>query len=183
MTRFPLCFRHGPYERAFVTREKIVFERKYDTYPLDVALGAPRSYWTTTDLPSEKLKRDAYAAQAGVSNPRTVRFAVWENQTWSRIGLTDGQQLEHTEGGPTDEGYSWENTTWIREGDIIRREYTSTARDCDGPLEHRQDSECHIDEAESDYHEDIETGEIIMRPNWEKVSSSRRDHYAEAAGY
>lgn len=183
MTRFPAFCRHSNDERAYITRNAIRYEIRVPASTADRTTEAPRNEWQETERVSSKLKKIAEAMQKGIANPRTVRFAVWENGTWSRIGLTDGQQLSHTEGGPTDEGYSYENTTWIREGDTLRREYTSTARDCDGPLEHRQDSVCHIDEAEADYHEDIETGEIIMRPNWEKVSSSRHDAYAEAAGY
>jgi hypothetical protein len=118
---------------------------------------------------------------------RNARFWVYYAPADGMVKLTlrPGQSLAIAEGGATDEGYSHEWTEWTHNGDCITREYASHARDCDGPLEQYSTCEASLDElaAVESYCDMDFVGPPLLVPNWRKVGSCQRDHYAEAMNY
>jgi len=121
--------------------------------------------------------------RAGQPHPVNARFWVLVNDGWVRLSLGVGQVLEHTEGGPHDEGYSYTGTAWKREGHgregFVDVSHTTRSRDCDGPLDTYSNAQCRVDALED--HPSFD-GEVPV-PDWEKVSSYQRDYFAEAMGY
>ena len=54
----------------------------------------------------------------------------------------------------------------------------TTERDCDGVMDHYNESTCHV--------EDLDKGTLVdgnKFPHWKELSRRQRDHAAEAAGY
>lgn len=115
-----------------------------------------------------------------------ARFWVWHNGGWVRLSMVEGDVLETSTGDDTDEGYQCESVVWTHEGDVIRQEYTSWGRDCDGRHEYSCTMIAKIDQlAARDLETDEESTEFagIFLPIWEKESSGQRDYAAEAMGY
>lgn len=183
MTTFPAICRHANDERAIINRHSIRFEVRVRAGLIDEMTEAPRHEWRATDSVSTHLRREAQAMQAGLANPKTVRFWTYENGGWVRLSLTDGEVIGHSRGWPTDEGYHSEGIRFERDGDIVKSEYTSYGRDCDGPHEHRADGYFHIDDAEANDTTCAETGEPYRTPDWVRGQAEQRDAFAEAAGY
>jgi hypothetical protein len=112
---------------------------------------------------------------------KTFRFEIYIHG-WTKIGLRDGQRIEHTEGGPTDEGYSYTTLILERDGDAILRSEITQARDCDGRIDFYHESIAFI----HDSYQTIEhSGKVHSTrvPNWKDVEHSQRDYEAEKAGY
>lgn len=133
---------------------------------------------------------------APVSTDRiiTAHFWVFVNEGFVRLSLKDGQSIEHTTGGPTDEGYYHDCEKWTRDGEIIIREFVSWEADCDGRFETHSTPTAHIEELErNEQYEAVqdddgwhmpESGRIIcLTPEWVRGRSGQRDYSAEAAGY
>ena len=122
--------------------------------------------------------------RAAQPHPVNARFWVFANDGWVRLSLGVGQYLTHTEGGPDEEGYSYTGTTWSRYGHgregFIELHAETNARDCDGPLDSYWESVCRVDALED--HPCFDDG-VVPVPDWEKVSASQRDHFAEAMNY
>ena len=123
-------------------------------------------------------------------NPPNARFWVWINGDWVKLTLKPSRQLSWHASRPTDEGYSYESETWSHEGDRVTRESACGGSDCDGPIHWDNTSECMLPELQ--YHPPEFPGpddgpdfiEIpVPRPNWQRVSASQRDVYAETMGY
>jgi hypothetical protein len=114
---------------------------------------------------------------------RNARFWVFVNDGWVRLSLGVGQYLTHSVGGPDEEGFSYTHTRWARYGhgreEFIEQSVATNARDCDGPLDTYWVGECRVDALED--HPSFDNA--VPVPNWEKVSASQRDHFAEVAGY
>ena len=110
-----------------------------------------------------------------------VRFWAWINNSPVKITLAPGQVIEHTSGGPTDEGWSWECQTFefIYGIGKVERTVCRSGADCDGPhsSEHHQVADMQ-DLAANWIDEDQ-----LAYPKWELQSSSQRDYYAEAMNY
>lgn len=104
--------------------------------------------------------------------PRGVPIRFKDSAHGGEVTLTikPGQTLSHSEGGRTDEGYSYTGTTWKFERGELRCETYTEARDCDGRLD---------------------TGGVYFAnaikangfPDWTHEDSYQRDHSAEAMGY
>ena len=122
---------------------------------------------------------------------RNARFWAYVNGGPVKITLRPGQRLEHTEGGPTDEGWSRDSTAWEYATDepVVYREWCFDGSDCDGRMTRSGVDCCHIDDlmfAEPciNGRDDAETWAGVLWPDWAK----RQDHgvydqFAQAAGY
>lgn len=116
-----------------------------------------------------------------MNEQRNARFWAWVNGDWVKITLHPDTALTHTEGGPNEEGFSYETTTWTHNGHVVTRQWCEESRDCDGrldrsgeeycPLSMLADSECVCDE------------DGPRHPSWQHVDASQRDYAAEAMGY
>lgn len=123
---------------------------------------------------------------------RNARFWEWINNGWVKITLRPGQSLSHSKYSTDEEGYSAELTSWIHDGDEIRREWNTSARDCDGQISRNGSEVCPIsrlasvpamlsDESDSrDYFDHM----LIYRADWQTKDKTRvYDAYAEAMNY
>lgn len=110
---------------------------------------------------------------------RTLRFWDFVGAGWVRLALADGQTLQHTSGGPCDEGWNSTSTRWSRDGDTIERETLNEGRDCDGGYSHHVIVRANLVNLDANEAAD----DTIACPAWERVSASQRDEYAELAGY
>lgn len=111
------------------------------------------------------------------------------------LTLRPGKAITIRSGGPTDEGFSYTTETYEYDVDENRIIYTAecNARDCDGPLDRVYISACQLDMLHardlsqvfdaSNWPEEHKACAGIFMPEWQKLSSSQRDAYAEAAGY
>lgn len=114
--------------------------------------------------------------------PARIRFWVYANGTYSRVTLRADQSLEHCEGGPTDEGFHYAASTWWydRDAGLLRRNYYSRSRDCDGLYEDHAEMVCPIADLAA---HDGYSAPWIKLPLWQLRDEYRRDHSAERAGY
>lgn len=96
-------------------------------------------------------------------------WLVW-NGTESRITLEVGKAFQIYSHHYTDEGYYSEacDITLFEDGTLSREDYYQGC-DCDGP--HSTERQLEADSIEDGH------------PQWETVSSSQRDYFAEAMGY
>jgi hypothetical protein len=109
-----------------------------------------------------------------------ARFWDCVGYGWVKITLRPGQQLHHSSGGPTDEGYHWVASTWEHDHDQVRMIEASRSRDCDGRLDTYTEHVCPLAELNAKPWDPSPSGRI---PKWRRVNSSQRDYAAEAAGY
>lgn len=112
--------------------------------------------------------------------PRTVRFWAFNPETldWVRVALRDGESV--TLGGhtrATDEGWSVCGDTYAREGNRIELSAWSDGRDCDGRLSRCWGGEWTVGGPMRTVPDGYEV------PDFDEVSASQRDEYAELAGY
>lgn len=119
-------------------------------------------------------------------NTRKVKFWEWINGGWVRIKLPENGTLTHDVGGPTDEGYHRESTTWAERSGRVLRTIDSEGRDCDGKHESHTEYECPasmLSHMESTRMTEDELPVFI--PKWGRIAKRChvRDHTAEAAGY
>lgn len=120
--------------------------------------------------------------------PKNARFWAYAHGSPCSITLRPGQKLWHAEGGPTEQGFRYEHTTWIHQGDHVVRVHNCFARDCDGVCEwYREDASTLNMLARHPWHRRHgrrdENGKPIRGPRWQEVDSSQRDCTAEAMGY
>ena len=66
----------------------------------------------------------------------TINVPAYINKTRVILCLEDGQKYLHQSGGKNEEGYSYTDEIWGREGESIFYESHLMAKDCDGPLRH-----------------------------------------------
>ena len=123
---------------------------------------------------------------------KNARFWVYVNDGPVKLTLRPGQSLEHSEGGPCEEGYSYEYTKWEYADDepVVYREWATDSRDCDGRHGNGGEQVCHVDRLleggtpgmmEGD---DEETWAGVVWPDWQKHRDhSVYDQYAQMAGY
>lgn len=129
-----------------------------------------------------------------------ARFWHWHTAGWVKLTLRKGQTLTHSQGGPTDEGYSRETTTWSFDGEYVYCELSSDARDCDGPHSTSCRSCClPRDLKVRDMHADEQARAIlwgddptqpqfnenvgVFAPEWLKLESCQFDAFAESMNY
>lgn len=123
---------------------------------------------------------------------RNARF--WTTVHGSPVKFTLTQQrpsVETREGGPTDEGYSYESARYeLRQGVMAPEVYwrrQTTSCDCDGPLGTDSERRCPLsllaDWVVADPYK-IHVGGVELRfPAWQELSASRSDQFAAASGY
>jgi len=111
-----------------------------------------------------------------------ARFWLMTGKGAVKLTLAPGEQLRFSEGGPTDEGYSYTGTevTYDAERGKLLLAVTTNARDCDGPLQTWDDYLVDVRDLKK-----IPSSEDpgISYPNWERWASGQYDAYAAAAGY
>jgi len=109
---------------------------------------------------------------------RNVRFTVFHKGSPVVITLKPGQRIDIQEYCRTDEGYdsSRERYAYSECGQFLYCEFDSAASDCDGPLYRSSESVCEpwADDSRNEY------GGFN---NWERVSYSQHDVFAEQMGY
>lgn len=114
------------------------------------------------------------------SPPRTARFWVCYGNGIVRIKLRKGQEVSCSEGGQTDEGFSYTGHCWSFDGEEVTYNTVTNARDCDGPISHGGSGYCKL--ADLQGHESREDG--VRFPKWSSRGKDwQRDYNAEAAGY
>jgi len=114
-----------------------------------------------------------------------ARFWVWANGGPVKLTLRPGQVLRHAEGGPNEEGYSIQRTTWELAPDepVVYRDWSSEARDCDGVCNIHGSDSCPIGNLNDNEAAYEWTGKLAF-PNWgEREATEVYDQYAQAAGY
>ena len=110
----------------------------------------------------------------------TARFWVCYGSSYVRIKLRKGQELACSEGGQTDEGFSYTGHSWSFDGEEVTYNTVTNASDCDGPISHGYSAFCKLDELKAIRNED----DTHSFPHWqERGKGWQRDHNAEAAGY
>lgn len=112
-----------------------------------------------------------------------------------KLTMRPGESITIRSGGPTDEGYSYTEETYDYdvEAGTVTLTTDTRARDCDGPLDTLHVCSCPIDQlharsmaevfdAES-WPEEHKAAQGIYTPNWQRLSASQRDYYAESMNY
>jgi hypothetical protein len=124
-----------------------------------------------------------------ITKDRTARFWTWGTEGWVKLSLRPGESLEHTEGGPCDEGWSYSSAVWTHHGDHLTLEASNCSQDCDGRLDRstvlvatelREYTHREWQNVAADEYTDTLVG---LRPDWHEESYDQRDHSAEAMGY
>lgn len=111
------------------------------------------------------------------SKQPNARFWVWANDAPVKLTLRPGQSVSCTEGGPCEEGYSYEHNTWSLDGGAVLRRVERDARDCDGRVKEERYSMCAV-AALGDYFYEVPL------PVWTELPGGyMRDYAAEAMGY
>lgn len=110
----------------------------------------------------------------------TIRFWVSVHNNFVRLSLRPSQTRRHSEFEYTDEGFERNSRSWTHKGDRIVESSYHKARDCDGLYEGWTVRECEADQMTA---RTSEYAPGYLLPEWEHISSSQRDHSAEAAGY
>lgn len=109
-----------------------------------------------------------------------VMFWTFVDSEYVGVRLEPGDTIEFEFGGPHEEGYHYRSIAMRHEGEFITcADYTSS-RDCDGPLQTWEEHEARVDKLDAREPIDDESPRGV---EWERLSASQRDHFAEAAGY
>jgi len=102
------------------------------------------------------------------------RFWIHYNGGLVKLSFKEGELFHHRQGSRSWDGYSWVHTEYRREGDDVFMEVLTDSRDCDGRVSS----------------EDLyKLGGFHVKPDgvilsdWQPVSNSQQDEYAEAMGY
>lgn len=117
---------------------------------------------------------------------RNARFWVHVNGDWARLTLRPNESRSWSQFRRTDEGWQRTSEEWTHEGDRVRVEWSTEARDCDGRYDMGGAAACLLgDLAARDMFELCNASENrgIMAPDWQHFRAEQRDHTAEAAGY
>ena len=119
------------------------------------------------------------------TSKRNARFWAFINCGWVKITLRPDQSLSWFSGGPTDEGYCYEVTTWELEDGVLSEQWVQTARDCDGPSDTHYTCSCPVDRLSiiEPYAMEGTPALPFLTPDWVNESRGQRDHYAEAMNY
>ena len=84
-----------------------------------------------------------------------ARFWAFINDGPVKLTLRPGQTLTHHEGGPTEEGWSYESTIWEHAGNHVIREWHSEGSGCDGRVGNHGTDACQLDQLSSEYAESM----------------------------
>jgi hypothetical protein len=101
--------------------------------------------------------------------------------------LHKDQELACSEGGQTDEGFSYTGHSWLFDGEEVTYSTHTNALDCDGPISHGGTSYCRLADLKHHISDDFAGDDMfatIRFPKWqERGKGWQRDYNAEAAGY
>ena len=127
---------------------------------------------------------------------RNARFWIFWKGDWVKITLKPEQTITIHEFSHTDEGWSSTCETYLYDGEDERVicSIANESRDCDGKHGHYSDYHCPVGELASLEREEITEwtvgGEMVgtgvfrpSRPNWQELTASQYDQYAETMGY
>lgn len=125
------------------------------------------------------------------AHPKSVSFLVYEFGQWQQITLKQYQQVEFSEGGPHEEGFSHTETEYFYDAGVgrVTRESHTNGRDCDGPMQTWTDDWCSVEELEArvvkmDVPEEFPGGQYEIKvPEWQTGRRTQRDVFAESMGY
>ena len=129
----------------------------------------------------------------GKRNYDAVRFWALVNGGMVKLRLAKGESVSFGESEETEEGWRSRGETYFYDtGYVIRHEWWSRERDCDGLHETFGETECGVawlhDQpyvrerwAFDGFRSDPECAYLL--PAWEDIRTSQRDHTAERAGY
>jgi hypothetical protein len=114
----------------------------------------------------------------------TLKFWQYINGSPVRLKLRPGQTLRHFRFSRDCEGWSSESNTWTAadDGSLIST-VLSDGRDCDGRLTRGGTYRSVRLYANADVESSTWNDRQIFYPEWDEVSSSQRDEYAEMANY
>ena len=101
--------------------------------------------------------------------PMTKRIWVYWNETYTKITLRQGESVDLTHAGQTDEGYYRNVETYCWEGRKLEAIFTVSWRDCDGY--HR------------DHRRSIALANTAPHPKWVSKECRITDYTAIAANY
>lgn len=107
-----------------------------------------------------------------------ARFWTWHNDGYVRLTVREGNRLNWSSRGPTDEGWSMVGESWWVDGDYLVNESVTDGRDCDGRHSTHGFYRCHFTRLAA-----FVTPDGVGVPRWELVATGQRDYAAEAAGY
>lgn len=106
------------------------------------------------------------------------------------IKVTDMKPFVIEHSAPTEEGYHSESHEYSFCGDSVEYVKSSSSRDCDGPLHRTKVFVCKIENLAkkplirwNEQEQKYLPVPDAFEPEWEEVSSTQRDEYAEAMGY
>lgn len=123
-------------------------------------------------------------------NTPNARFWHWHSpgDCWVKITLKPGQSLQHSYGGPCDEGWHRSTHQWEydAESGVVTSTIDESGADCDGRYDSGGEWCCAVaDLMAVPGVKDWDGGNVYgpPRPLWTKESSFQRDHSAEAMGY
>lgn len=125
-------------------------------------------------------------------NPPNVRFWEFINMNWVKITLKHEQCLSHSKSGPTDEGYSYESSSYSYTDGCVYREWENGGSDCDGPIRRNGTDICPVEKLASipayishdKYIDHLFNGVHIHRPDWGTYKKTRvHDAFAQSMGY
>lgn len=111
---------------------------------------------------------------------RNARFWIYHNGTYIKLTMVPDQVFTVSSGGPTEEGYSYDQTTYSYDGETVTSEHTSQSSDCDGRFDYHSRANCHVFYLMA--RENFEPYEPRL-PEWQQCDSGQRDYAAEYAGY
>jgi len=97
-----------------------------------------------------------------------------------KITLKPGQTLRWSRSSRDEEGFSWESESWEHEGEIVRNEWASGGRDCDGTVRCGKTFFCPLENLKKEKHY---LKKDLFLPEWKEEEAWQRDYQAEAAGY
>lgn len=124
-----------------------------------------------------------------------ARFWVWWHDGWVKLTLRPQESLSAGHRGRHEEGWYSYDETWTHEGDRVVRECFNDGADCDGPSSKGQEDSCPLGRLSEVTHEKqtpwiegvgcefVPDPDAPLTPDWEKVSESQRDVYAEQMGH
>jgi len=121
-----------------------------------------------------------------------VRFWSWENGGWVKVAIpataTQDDPVCHGTGGQTDEGWASSLRYWWR--DVIDGEEwvyeanVDEGSDCDGGYSHVTVCRFRVaDGLRPAVWDDHDVPGVMVPADWQRITASRRDQFAELAGY
>ena len=120
---------------------------------------------------------------------QNIRFWVYHKGSYVKLTMRPDQRITTYHGGPTDEGYSFEEISYkYYEEGVVTKDTASGGRDCDGEHRYYWEESCKVKNLQVliTYRSTYQTKKYQddpLIPAWEKVNESQYDQFAEMAGY